>query len=87
MTDRIVIPSEDQNGLKAILAEHFGRAPYFTVVDFDAASDNGTGFVFHEYDADAMLTAIRRAIEFFKRKRPWMKLLRFSHPWVHAPGG
>ena len=35
MTDRIVIPSEDQNGLKASLAEHFGRAPYFTVVDFD----------------------------------------------------
>jgi len=35
LTDRIVIPSEDQNGLKASLAEHFGRAPYFTVVDFD----------------------------------------------------
>ena len=35
MTDRIVIPSEDQNGLSAHLAEHFGRAPYFTVVDFD----------------------------------------------------
>ncbi|MGD6853024.1 MAG: NifB/NifX family molybdenum-iron cluster-binding protein [Candidatus Bathyarchaeia archaeon] len=38
MTNRIVIPSEDQNGLNAHLAEHFGRAPYFTVVDID---DNG----------------------------------------------
>jgi predicted Fe-Mo cluster-binding NifX family protein len=35
LTDRIVIPSEDQNGLSAHIAEHFGRAPYFTVVDFD----------------------------------------------------
>ena len=38
MANRIVIPSEDQNGLEAYLAEHFGRAPYFTVVDID---DNG----------------------------------------------
>ena len=35
MTDRIVIPAEDQKGLNAHLAEHFGRAPYYTVVDFD----------------------------------------------------
>jgi len=35
MTERIVIPSEDQNGLNAHVAEHFGRAPYFTVVEFD----------------------------------------------------
>ena len=35
MANRIVIPSEDQNGLDAHLAEHFGRAPYFTVVDID----------------------------------------------------
>ena len=35
MTDRIIIPAEDQNGLNARLAEHFGRAPYYAVVDFD----------------------------------------------------
>ena len=34
MTDRIVIPVEDQKGLKANLAEHFGRAPYYAIVDF-----------------------------------------------------
>ena len=33
--DRIIVPAEDQNGLNAKLAEHFGRAPYFAVVDFD----------------------------------------------------
>jgi predicted Fe-Mo cluster-binding NifX family protein len=35
LTDRIIIPAEDQKGLQAHLAEHFGRAPYYAVVDFD----------------------------------------------------
>lgn len=35
MTDRVVIPAEDQEGLNAHLAEHFGRAPYYAIVDFD----------------------------------------------------
>lgn len=35
MTDRVVIPAEDQNGMKSHLAEHFGRAPYYAIVDFD----------------------------------------------------
>lgn len=37
--NRVVIPSEDQNGLNACLAKHFGRAPYFTVVDLDDNSN------------------------------------------------
>jgi len=36
LTIRLVIPSEDQNGLNARLAAHFGRAPYFTVVELDS---------------------------------------------------
>ncbi|MCW4043957.1 MAG: NifB/NifX family molybdenum-iron cluster-binding protein [Candidatus Bathyarchaeota archaeon] len=39
MTERVIVPAADQNGLKARLAEHFGRAPYYAIVDFDA---NGT---------------------------------------------
>jgi predicted Fe-Mo cluster-binding NifX family protein len=38
LPDKIVIPSVDQQGLTAALAEHFGRAPFFTVVDLN---DNG----------------------------------------------
>lgn len=33
MIDRIVVPTENQEGLNAPLAEHFGRAPYFTVIE------------------------------------------------------
>jgi predicted Fe-Mo cluster-binding NifX family protein len=38
LSDRIVVPTIGQEGLNATLAEHFGRAPYFTVVDL---SDKG----------------------------------------------
>ncbi len=39
MTKRIVIPSEDQQGLNSHLGQHFGRAPYYTVVELN---DDGT---------------------------------------------
>ena len=35
MKERIVIPAEDGNGLDAKLSEHFGRAPYFIVVELN----------------------------------------------------
>jgi len=33
--ERIVIPAENGNGLDARLSEHFGRAPYFIVVELN----------------------------------------------------
>lgn len=39
MKERIVIPAENGNGLNARLSEHFGRAPYFIVVELD---ENGS---------------------------------------------
>jgi predicted Fe-Mo cluster-binding NifX family protein len=35
LTERIIVPTENQEGLNAKLAEHFGRAPYYTVVELD----------------------------------------------------
>jgi predicted Fe-Mo cluster-binding NifX family protein len=35
MTKRIMMPVEDEAGLDAQLAHHFGRAPYFAIVEFD----------------------------------------------------
>ncbi len=35
MTARIVVPVLDESGLNARLSEHFGRAPYFTVIDLE----------------------------------------------------
>ncbi len=39
MTTRILIPAHDMEGTE--VADHFGRAPYFAVIDFD---DNETTF-------------------------------------------
>ena len=35
MTDRIVVPVQDESGLNGRLSEHFGRAPYFAVIDLE----------------------------------------------------
>jgi predicted Fe-Mo cluster-binding NifX family protein len=32
---RVIIPVMDESGLNAHVAEHFGRAPYFAVIDLD----------------------------------------------------
>jgi predicted Fe-Mo cluster-binding NifX family protein len=36
MTTRVIIPTQDQQGTE--VADHFGRAPFFAVIDLD---DNG----------------------------------------------
>jgi predicted Fe-Mo cluster-binding NifX family protein len=35
LSSRIIVPAASQEGLNAPLAEHFGRAPYFAVVDLN----------------------------------------------------
>jgi predicted Fe-Mo cluster-binding NifX family protein len=35
MNMRIVVPVSDEGGINARLSEHFGRAPYFTIIDLD----------------------------------------------------
>lgn len=41
MTKRIVIPVENQAGLESKVAQHFGRAPYFAVVELDEKGQIG----------------------------------------------
>ncbi|MBO3842267.1 MAG: NifB/NifX family molybdenum-iron cluster-binding protein, partial [Candidatus Brockarchaeota archaeon] len=35
MKTRIAVPVVEENGLNSRLAEHFGRAPYFAIVELD----------------------------------------------------
>ena len=35
MNVRIVVPVSDESGIDAQLSEHFGRAPYYAVIDLD----------------------------------------------------
>ena len=44
MTTRVVIPTDDEHGTE--IADHFGRASYFAVVDVD---NNGTAITMNVY--------------------------------------
>jgi predicted Fe-Mo cluster-binding NifX family protein len=35
VASKVIVPVMDESGLNAQLAEHFGRAPYFAVIDLD----------------------------------------------------
>jgi predicted Fe-Mo cluster-binding NifX family protein len=37
MTQRIVIPVEDNSGINSKVAQHFGQAPYFALIELDGA--------------------------------------------------
>jgi len=43
-----------------------------------AARNGGTGFLFKEYTADAMLEAVQQAVALFARKREWSQLRRMG---------
>ncbi len=47
-----------------------------TVTDYGSDNCHGTGFVFKEKDSKAMLTAIKRAVDLFARKRTWTKFMK-----------
>ncbi|MBK7141243.1 MAG: glycogen synthase GlgA [bacterium] len=84
-SDIFLMPSRwEPCGLNQLYSLKYGTVPVVrkvggladTVVDWDPKKETGTGFLFEEYDADAMLTAIRRAVELFSRKRTWTKLVK-----------
>ena len=35
MNTRLVIPVSDENGLDSVLSQHFGRAPFYSIIDLD----------------------------------------------------
>jgi starch synthase len=83
--DMFLMPSRyEPCGLNQLYSLKYGTVPIVrkvggladTVVDFDPSTGNGTGFVFDDYSADAMLEAVGRAVDFFSHKRPWMKLMK-----------
>lgn len=40
MTTRVIIPVEDEQGINSQVAQHFGRAPYFAIIDIDGSNLN-----------------------------------------------
>lgn len=81
--DIFLMPSRfEPCGLGQIVAMRYGSIPVVratggladTVMDFDAARNAGTGFVFRDYTSDAFWSAILRALDAFADKPAWRAL-------------
>ena len=83
--DLFLMPSRyEPCGLNQMYSLKYGTVPVVrkvggladSVKDFDPSTGKGTGFVFAEYTADAMIEALARAVELYPRRRLWTKLMK-----------
>jgi starch synthase len=83
-SDLFLMPSQyEPCGLSQMIALAYGTIPIVratggladTIINFDALSGSGNGFVFEKYNTQAMLDAIREAIECYHSPH-WKTLLR-----------
>jgi starch synthase len=96
--DLLLIPSRyEPCGLAQMIAQRYGAVPVVrrtggladTVVDA-ARSGRGTGFVFTDYNARALLKAVRRALRHYHQPARWQALQRRGmraakgFAWTHS---
>jgi starch synthase len=83
-SDIFLMPSRyEPCGLGQLMSLRYGTIPVVratggladTISDYSARSGKGNGFVFEEYDAAAMLEAVRRAVETFQDGDAWKRLV------------
>ncbi len=83
--DLFLMPSRfEPCGLNQLYSLKYGTIPIVhkvggladTVIDYTESTGKGTGFVFSAYTAEAMLTAVDRAIAAFQRRKQWITLMK-----------
>ncbi len=83
--DMFLMPSRyEPCGLNQMFSLKYGTIPIVRAVgglkdsveDYDRDAGAGTGFVFDKYEPQALLGAIRRALDAFQEKRTWTALRR-----------
>ncbi|HTG01886.1 MAG TPA: glycogen synthase GlgA [Nitrospirota bacterium] len=95
--DLFLMPSRyEPCGLGQMIAQRYGAVPVVrntggladTVVDYSTDPVNGTGFVFGEYTAAALLDGIDRALMVYENKVKWNRLIRHGmkqdFSWQHS---
>jgi starch synthase len=82
--DMFLMPSKyEPCGLNQLYSLRYGTVPIVrstggladTITDYDLIHDRGTGFIFTEYTAAAMLAAIERALVVFADSERWRRLV------------
>lgn len=84
-SDMFLMPSRfEPCGLGQLIAMRYGAVPVVrktgglvdTVMDYDPATGTGTGFLFSDYNKDALLDALRRALAVYRSPGAWEHLVR-----------
>lgn len=84
-SDMFLMPSRfEPCGLGQMIAMRYGSVPIVrrtggladTVQDFDPATEQGTGFVFDDYNPWSLFAAVVRAVENYKDPDRWRKIQR-----------
>ncbi|MCX6004354.1 MAG: glycogen/starch synthase [Chloroflexi bacterium] len=84
-SDIFLMPSSwEPCGLSQLIAMRYGTVPLAratggladTVHNLSADLGKGTGFVFHDYDAQALTSTLKRALHSFDNRRAWSKVIR-----------
>lgn len=94
-SDFFLLPSRfEPCGINQLIALRYGCIPIVhhiggladTVVDFDPETKTGSGFSFTRFDAGNLLIIIVRALETYKHKEVWKRLimsgLREANSWI-----
>ncbi|MCB0722588.1 MAG: glycogen synthase GlgA [Ignavibacteriae bacterium] len=97
--DMILMPSRyEPCGLNQMYALAYGTVPVVratggladTVIDLSADPDNGNGFSFYDFTSDALLDAIRRAVNTYSNRELWHKVMqrgmREDFSWKKSAG-
>ncbi len=83
--DIFLMPSRfEPCGLGQLIAMRYGAIPVVrrtggladTVQDLTKDLNEGTGFVFRDYDSKAMSTAVQRAVDAYKDREGWHKVIQ-----------
>jgi starch synthase len=83
--DMFLMPSRyEPCGLNQLYSLRYGTVPIArktggladTIVDFDENRRKSTGFLFEEYDPQALLLAVQRALKTYRNKRSWNALVK-----------
>ncbi|MEA3409892.1 MAG: glycosyltransferase, partial [Candidatus Eisenbacteria bacterium] len=98
-SDMFLMPSRyEPCGLNQMYSLRYGTVPIVratggladTVLDFDPSTGTGTGFVFDDYEAAAMLEAIERAVAVYGDGEAWKGLvsrgMALDYSWGASAG-
>jgi len=82
--DILLVPSRyEPCGLTQMYALKYGTVPVVratgglndTIEQFDEKTMTGNGFKFERYDSEALLMAVKQAVDLFKNKKVWRKIM------------